>query len=187
MASSKKITNKNKTTKKPQKALKNKKKNTFSHIVVAICFIIFPLIIGFTSSLLTGDAMMSFGSLNQPPFAPPAWLFPVAWTILYLLMGVASYLIYRLNPKNRSEIRLKKAELVIYSIQLTFNFLWTILFFRFGLRYFAFGWLLAMWAMILTLVIMAFKNCKAAAWCLIPYLLWSTFAACLNIAVAVLN
>lgn len=179
MVNSKKVTAKKKN--------KSKKQNSFKHFIVAAGFIIFPLAVGLISSALTGDAMMSFGSLNQPPFAPPAWLFPVAWTILYLLMGVASYLIYKLKTKNRSEARLRKAELIVYFTQLTFNFLWTILFFRFELRYFAFGWLIAMWLMILALIIMTFKNRKAAAWCLIPYLLWSTFAVCLNLAVAVLN
>ena len=154
---------------------------------IALGFILCPLVVGLISSALTGDAMMTFGDLNQPPLAPPAWLFPVAWTILYLLMGVASYLIYRWQPKDKVGKALKVAELVVYFVQLAFNFMWTILFFRFELRYFAFGWLVVMWLMILALIIMAFKTRKAAAWCLIPYLLWCTFAAYLNIMVAVLN
>ena len=102
-------------------------------------------------------------------------------------MGVASYLFYRLKPKNKSAKNLKKAELIIYFVQLVFNFFWTLFFFRFELRFFAFGWLIAMWLMIFALIIMAFKNQKAAAWCLIPYILWCTFASYLNLAVAILN
>ena len=155
--------------------------------LIAVCFILFPLCIGLISSAITGDAMMNFGTLKQPPLAPPAWLFPVAWTILYLMMGTASYLIYRFKPTTPAEKSLKTTELILYSAQLAFNFCWTIFFFRLELRFFAFGWLIAMWLMILVLIIMAFKNCKAAAWCLLPYLLWCTFAAYLNIMVAILN
>lgn len=155
--------------------------------LIAACFILLPLVVGLISSALTGDAMMSFGKLKQPPLAPPAWLFPVAWTILYLLMGVASYLIYSIKPQTPSAKHLKTAELVIYFVQLAFNFFWTIFFFKLELRFFAFGWLITMWFMILTLIIMAFKNCKAAAWYLLPYLLWCTFASYLNIMVAILN
>ena len=146
-----------------------------------------PLIVGLVASLITGDAQRSFGELNQPNLAPPAWLFPVAWTILYILMGVAAYLIYRLKPKTTAGKNLRQAELAIFCLQLVFNFMWTILFFKLELRFFAFGWLVAMWIMILVLIVMAFKNRKSAAWLLVPYLLWCTFAAYLNIAVAMLN
>ena len=162
-------------------------KSKFKIFLIAVLIIVFPLIVGLISSALTGDAMMSFGQLKQPPLAPPAWLFPVAWTILYILMGVASYLIFRLRPKTSTEKKLRLAELIVYLVQLIFNFFWTLLFFKFELRFFAFGWLVAMWLMILALIIMAFKNCRAAAWCLIPYILWCTFASYLNIMVAVLN
>ena len=154
---------------------------------VATGLIFLPLMVGLVSSALTGDAMMTFGKLNQPPLAPPAWLFPVAWTILYILMGVASYLIYRLNPKTKAEKKIQTAELIIYFVQLFFNFMWTIFFFRLEMRWFAFGWLIVMWLMILALICMCAKNRKAAAWCLVPYLLWCTFASYLNIMIAILN
>lgn len=155
--------------------------------LIAISIILFPLCIGLISSAITGDAMINFSNLKQPPLTPPAWLFPVVWSILYLLMGVASYLICRLKPETPAEKNLKTTELVIYFTQLAFNFFWTIFFFKLELRFFAFGWLIAMWLMILTLIMMAFKNHKAAVWCLLPYLFWCTFAAYLNIMVAVLN
>lgn len=154
---------------------------------IALGFILLPLVVGLVSSAITGDAQRAFGELNQPPLSPPAWLFPVAWTILYLLMGVASYLIYRVKPRTKAGKKLRTAELVLFYVQLVFNFMWTILFFNLELRYFAFGWLILMWLMILALIIMAFKNRKGAAWCLVPYILWCTFAAYLNIMIAVLN
>ena len=154
---------------------------------IATGLILLPSIVGLASTLITGSAMMAFGKLNQPPLAPPAWLFPVAWTILYILMGVALYLVYRLNPKTKDEQRLQTAELIVYFVQLFFNFMWTILFFGLELRWFAFGWLMVMWLMILALIWMCAKNCKAAAWCLVPYILWCTFASYLNIMIAILN
>ena len=183
----KKTTMKKKTT-KIKVAVKGKpEKRTFKHFLIATGIILLPLAVGLVASALTGNTMMEFGRLKQPPLAPPAWLFPVAWTILYILMGVASYLIYRLNPKTKAEKKLQTAELIIYFVQLFFNFMWTIFFFRLEMRWFAFGWLIVMWLMILALICMCAKNRKAAAWCLLPYLLWCTFASYLNIMIAILN
>lgn len=183
----KKTTMKKKTT-KIKVAVKGKpEKRTFKHFLIATGIILLPLVVGLVASALTGNTMMEFGRLKQPPLAPPAWLFPVAWTILYILMGVACYLIYRLNPKTKQEKKLQTAELIIYFVQLFFNFMWTIFFFRLEMRWFAFGWLIVMWLTILALICMCAKNRKAAAWCLVPYLLWCTFASYLNIMIAILN
>lgn len=162
-------------------------KRTGRHFVIATGIILLPLVVGLVSSAVTGDAMMGFGRFNQPPLAPPAWLFPVAWTVLYILMGVASYLIYRLKPKTEAERKLQKTEIIVYFAQLFFNFMWTIIFFRLEMRWLAFGWLIVMWLMIFALIYMCAKNRKAAAWCLVPYILWCTFAAYLNVMIAILN
>jgi tryptophan-rich sensory protein len=162
-------------------------KHPVKNFWVAVGFILLPLVVGLAASAITGNAQQAFGTLKQPPLAPPAWLFPVAWTILYLLMGVASYLIYRVKPTDKAGRDLRTAELTLFYVQLAFNFAWTILFFNLEIRYFAFGWLMVMWLMILALIIMAFKNRKGAAWCLMPYILWCTFAAYLNISIAILN
>lgn len=162
-------------------------KRSAGQILFAIGLIILPLVVGVVSTGITGSTMMEFGRLNQPPLAPPAWLFPVAWTTLYILMGVASYLIYKLDPKTRAEQKLQTAEIIIYFVQLFFNFMWTILFFRLEARWVAFGWLIAMWLMIFALICICMKNRKAAAWCLVPYLLWCTFAMYLNVMIAILN
>ena len=96
-------------------------------------------------------------------------------------------MIYRVQAKKPAEKKLKTAELVIFYVQLLFNYAWTLLFFNADLKYFAFGWLIVMWLMILVLMIMCWKNQRTAMWLLLPYLLWCTFAAYLNIAIAILN
>lgn len=154
---------------------------------LALC-IAAPLGGGFLISLLTRDAMGQFGSFNQPPLAPPAWLFPVAWTILYILMGLASYLIclVYMNGKKSEKMPARNA-LIIYSVQLVLNFMWTPIFFNAGLYWLAFAVLVAMWALEIALLAKSYKLSRAAFWCLLPYLLWTTFAAYLNIGIAVLN
>lgn len=147
---------------------------------LAICIAI-PLGVGLLSSALTMDAMEKFGMMNQPPLAPPAWLFPVVWTLLYIAMGVASYLIWKKNAKN------SKMALMIYGGQLFFNFCWSIVFFNFGWYWFALIWLLIMWGMIIALVKMSKDISRSAMWMLVPYLVWTTFAAYLNLGIAMLN
>lgn len=154
---------------------------------IAALVILLPLIGGSIITIFTINAQESFGNFNQPPLAPPAWLFPVAWTILYILMGVASYLILRVKAKKPAEKRLKTAEIVLFYTQLVFNFAWTLIFFNLDAKYFAFGWLIFMWLMILAVMIMCAFNCKKAMWLLLPYILWCTFAAYLNISIAILN
>lgn len=125
--------------------------------------------------------MQDFERLNQPPLSPPGWLFPVAWTILYILMGIASYIIYN------SHADIKKIALGVYGIQLFFNFFWSIIFFNLKMYFLAFIWLvvlfLSIWA---TLYVFGMIN-KKAAYLLIPYLLWVTFAGYLNYMIFVLN
>lgn len=168
---------------------KTKKKNsTFGKIWrIALCILV-PLGGGLVISLLTRDTMEKFGTFNQPPLAPPAWLFPVAWTILYVLMGVASYLIYtKYRDGKKAEKSLAKTALIVYGIQLVLNFIWTPLFFTAGLYWVAFAVLMLMWIAEIVLLVLAFKTSRAAFWCLLPYLIWTTFAAYLNIGIAILN
>lgn len=73
-----------------------------------------PLAVGGLSALLTGDGMQSFQTVNQPPLSPPAWLFPLVWTILYILMGIASYLVVGKEGSSKA--------LTLYAVQLIFNF-----------------------------------------------------------------
>lgn len=145
--------------------------------------VLIPLAVGGISSLLTKDSMEAFAKLNQPPLSPPKWLFPVAWSILYALMGIASYLIYRQGTE-KPEV---KNALRLYGLQLLFNFLWPVFFFRFDWFLFSFFWLLALWLQVISLISQAGKIDKTARNLLIPYLIWLTFAAYLNLGVYLLN
>ena len=149
--------------------------------------IIIPLGGGLVISLLTMDTMKKFGAFNQPPLAPPAWLFPIAWTVLYILMGLASYFIWLRARGDRKLAKCGKIALVLYGVQLVFNFVWTPLFFSLSWYWFAFGWLLIMWVLILVLMIKSFKISRAAFFMFLPYILWCTFAAYLNCGIAILN
>ena len=151
--------------------------------------ILVPLGGGIVISLFTRNTMEKFGAFNQPPLAPPAWLFPVAWTLLYTMMGLASYFIWKKgsDSKNPADRHASKVALILYGTQLTFNFIWTPLFFTFDLFWVALGWLAIMWGIILALMIRTYKISRPAFWMLLPYLLWCTFATYLNCGIAILN
>ncbi len=133
---------------------------------------------GIVSSILTGRAMREYRNLYQPPLAPPGWLFPVVWTILYILMGVAAYLVWETGG---TEVR---NALTLYLVQLLLNALWPVFFFRFHAYFLAFAELLLLWLAIY-LTIQQFKEInRTAALLMLPYLAWVTFAAYLNLAIA---
>ena len=141
-----------------------------------------PLGVGGLSALVSGG-MDSFKNLRQPPLSPPGWVFPVVWTVLYLLMGYASYRVL----KSGGETEKRRKALVLYGIQLFLNFLWSPVFF--GLHWYlaAFLILVAMWVFIY-LTMKAFSATdERAGDLLIPYLLWVTFAGYLNFGIYLLN
>lgn len=142
-----------------------------------------PLIVGGIAGFISKDSMSIFETLNKPPLSPPGWLFPVAWTILYALMGIASYLIVTSGAPQKSISRAIK----LYGVQLFFNFFWTFWFFYLGLYFFAFIWLLILWVLILATIISFAHISKPAMYLMLPYLLWVTFAGYLNLGIALLN
>lgn len=142
-----------------------------------------PLAVGGLAALISSGAMGAFGELNQPPLSPPGWLFPVAWTILYVLMGIASYRIFIAADFEDK----KKNALFVYALQLVFNFFWTIFFFNFEAYLFAFFWLLILWVLILITFLRFRKIDRAAALMLLPYLAWVAFAGYLNFGIYLLN
>ncbi len=148
-----------------------------------IIAILIPLVVGSVSGYLTSSSVDIFESLVKPPFAPPAALFPIAWTILYILMGISSYLIYM---SSGSEAQ-KYAALRVYALQLAMNFFWSIIFFNYQLYAIAFLWLVAMWILIALTIKLAYPLTKLGAYLLIPYLLWVTFAGYLNLGIFLLN
>lgn len=142
-----------------------------------------PLVVGAVAGFLTSGSMENFKLLNKPALSPPGWLFPVVWTVLYILMGISFYLIDEANASSK-EIREAKR---IYYLQLAVNFLWSFFFFNFEWYLFAFIWLILLWILVL-IMIKSFANIsKVAAYLNIPYLLWVTFAAYLNFAIWLLN
>ena len=147
-----------------------------------ICLAI-PLAVGGLAALLTGGGMGAYADFNQPPLSPPGWLFPIVWTILYLLMGYASY---RVLTSSAAPEKIRNA-LILYGAQLAVNFLWPLVFF--GLQWYlaAFFVLIALWVLIF-LTIRAFSEIdEKAGDLLLPYILWVTFAGYLNLGVAILN
>lgn len=144
-----------------------------------ICIAI-PLAVGGISALLTRNSMATFETINKPPLSPPGWLFPVVWTILYILMGIASYLVLISEKPNSTALN-------VYGIQLVFNFLWSTIFFNLELYLFAFFWLVLLWLLILATTILFYQISKPAGYLMLPYLLWVTFAGYLNLGIYLLN
>ena len=145
-----------------------------------ILCIAIPLAAGGLAGLLIRNSMETFQSLNKPALSPPGWLFPVVWTILYILMGIASYLVLVSGKPNRSALS-------VYGTQLIFNFFWSIIFFNFEAYLFSFVWLIILWVLILATMILFFRVSEPAGYLLLPYLLWVTFAGYLNLYIYLLN
>lgn len=147
-----------------------------------VCLLI-PLAVGGLSAWLSGGGMQAFAQLNKPPLSPPGWLFPVVWTVLYLLMGFASWLVLT-SDKPKMQI---KSALQIYGLQLVVNFFWSIIFFSQQRYLFAFFWLLLLWVMIIMTMMRFYRIRELAGELLLPYFLWVTFAGYLNFAIYLLN
>ncbi|MBE5863943.1 MAG: tryptophan-rich sensory protein [Lachnospiraceae bacterium] len=135
---------------------------------------------GFLSSLLTPNIQEEYAQLYQPPLAPPGWVFPVVWTVLFLLMGLAAFVVYDANAPMEE----KKQALILYGVQLLFNLGWSVLFFRWNAYLPAFLWLIILWFFVFLLVKKFGAIDELAGNLMIPYLLWLTFAAYLNLSIA---
>jgi benzodiazapine receptor len=132
----------------------------------------------FTISSITGW----YSHLNKPIFNPPNWIFGPVWTTLYLLIGVSLYLV--LEKKLKKE---KNIILFVFFLQLFLNFLWSVIFFGMHLPIVAFVEIFFLWGSIVWLVVNFYKLSKSASLILVPYLCWVSFAAILNLTVAILN
>lgn len=141
--------------------------------------ILIPVIIGGITGLIISGAM-DYNSLEKPFLAPPSILFPIIWTVLYVLMGV-SYGILKSNNLVDSDIN------TIYYLQLFVNVLWPIIFFNLKWRLFAFIWILLLAILVLIMIIRFYKKNKLAGLLQIPYLLWVSFASYLNLFIYILN
>ena len=145
--------------------------------------IVIPLAVGGFSALLTRGSMQDFAALNQPSLTVPGWVFPIVWTFLYIIMGIASYLAFE-SSAGKEE---KASGLRIYAVQLGFNFLWSIIFFNRVMYGFALLWLLALIFLVAVTVARFYHIDRRAGYIMLPYLAWCLFAAYLNLAIAILN
>ena len=145
--------------------------------------IFIPLAVGGLSALLTRGSMDIYSDIVSPALAPPAILFPIVWTVLYILMGVSSAIICS-SPALAIK---KQSAMLTYGLSLFFNFFWSIFFFNFRWFLFSFIWLLGLLFLIVR-TIMKYRRIKPiAAYLQIPYALWVAFAGYLNLAIWLLN
>ena len=151
-----------------------------SKIKKIIISIAIPIGVGIIGSLL-GNAKQFQETVIQPDITPPALVFPIVWTILYILMGISSYLVFT------SKSEYKKTALTIYGVQLFVNCIWNLFFFR--LKFFLFSFILALILLCLSIImILYFLRCnKVAGYIQIPYVFWLTFASFLTFNVYLLN
>lgn len=141
--------------------------------------ILVPVIVGALVGFIT-SSYIDYENLIQPSFAPPSFLFPVVWSILYILMGI-SYGI--LKSKNLNDQRIDN----IYYLQLVVNALWSIFFFVFKWRLFSFFWILLLIILVILMIREFYNKNKVSGLLQIPYLVWLIFAAILNFSVYFLN
>ena len=141
---------------------------------MGIFLTVLPLAVGGAAAVLTMDAMAQYSALPQPPFAPPAWVFPAVWTVLYLLMGAASRRVHRLGTQE------SRNALMLYYVQLAVHFVWPLLYFRAQEYAVAFWWLLLLLALVLAALSAFSRLDKAAGRLLMPYAALLLFAAYLN-------
>jgi len=139
---------------------------------------------GGLSALLTAGNMDLYSSITPPPLAPPSILFPIVWTILYILMGIGSAMIYLEKENSPKEV---SSALFVYAFNLFLNFFWSIIFFNMQAFLFAFIWLVILWFTILIMIIKFYRIKPIAGLIQIPYILWVTFAGYLNLAIFILN
>lgn len=133
---------------------------------------------GILSSILTPNSKEEYAQLYRPPLAPPGWVFPVVWTVLFILMGFATYFVYV------SENELRDGALKLYLAQLVFNLGWSVIFFRWNAYLVAFLWLVILWFMVFLMVKRFGEIDDLSGKLIMPYLIWLTFAGYLNLSIA---
>lgn len=159
-------------------------RDTARNLKIFAIAIAIPLLVGGLSALLTRGNMQIYSEVRTPPLSPPAILFPIVWTLLYILMGVSSAIIWANREK---DIEAAQSGLAAYAVSLAFNFTWSILFFNFRLFGFSFVWLIALWILILVTILQYRKISLTAAYLQIPYAVWVAFAGYLNAGIWWLN
>ncbi len=146
--------------------------------------LLIPLVTGAVAGIFTSSGVKGWYAVaNKPSFNPPDWIFAPMWTTLYILMGIALYLVWKKPPATPG----KKNALTWFAIQMVLNFCWSFIFFYARQPGWALVEIIAMWVAILLTIIFFRKISKTAAWLLVPYILWVSFASVLNFYIWHLN
>ena len=130
---------------------------------------------------LIRNDMSFYESLNRPVFAPPGWVFPAAWSVLYIAMALSAWLVWRAEAPHRAGM------MVLYFVQLAVNLAWPVIFFTLHTLGLAFWWLILLLGLVIWMTAAFFRWSKVAGWLLTPYLAWTTFAAVLSFVIARMN
>ena len=155
-----------------------------NHIVSLVVAIAIPLIVGGLGGIATASSIPTwYRTLEKPTWNPPDWIFGPVWTLLYILMGVALWLVWRLGWDNPQVRR----ALLLFGVQLLFNLLWSLIFFGLRRPDWALLEIVVLWVLILATATQFYRLQPVAGWLLVPYQLWVTFAAGLNAAIWWLN
>lgn len=149
--------------------------------IYAIFLLVTGAVGGF-SAFLTSMGMESYKAVEKPSLTPPDIVFPIVWTVLFILMAISAARIWMTDNS-----RLRNRAIMVYGWQLFFNFFWSILFFNFQAYGLAFLWIIGLWIMILMMIVRFYNLDKTAGLLQVPYLLWVSFAAYLNYMVWMLN
>ena len=143
-----------------------------------------PLAVGFSSSLFTRPEIDSwYKTIQKPDWQPPNWLFGPVWTTLYILMGIALYLVWKSNVQESK----KRPAIILWTIQLVLNFFWSFIFFRLHQLGLALAEIIVLWIFILLTIFSFARINKLAAWLLVPYISWVSFASILTYTIYQLN
>lgn len=145
-----------------------------------IIITVITFVVGTFFSFFTMNSMDTFKDLSKP-INVPGVLFPIVWSILYLLMSISCYLIVQSNDKD------KKEGIILYAIQLVINSLWTLIFFGFGAYLLSFIWIIILLIVVIIMLAKFYNINRAAMYINIPYVLWLLFAAYLNLGTYLLN
>ena len=156
----------------------------FKKIQPYLLFSALSLGVGLLSALLTKNNMSLYDEVVTPPPAPPGWLFPAAWSALYLLMGIGAAKVFVRRSENPPAA---KDSFAFFGMNLFINFAWSIIFFNYRAFWFAFVWLLLLLAVIIRMTVAFSRVSKTAAYLQIPYIAWVTFAGYLCAGIAILN
>jgi len=156
-----------------------------SNVVALVIALAAPFVVAAIGGIVTGSSVSTwYPTLNKPTWNPPAWVFGPVWTLLYLMMGIASWLVWQKRAQNETQVR---RALGWYGLQLGLNLAWSLIFFGLQQVGLALIEIMALWSTLAITIVKFGRIRRDAAGLLLPYLLWTTFAAALNAAIWWLN